>query len=121
MGSSGISRLRRISAVSVPVLAIAALGLPAVAAQAATGPTARLVGTSTATTGAFTPSGTNDVTDEEFMGEPDDAENDGGPPAFTGTITDRSLSNGHGNGAGPSANSGPKAKSNPQLGPRSRG
>jgi hypothetical protein len=116
MGSSGSSRLRRISAVSVPVLAMAALGVPTAAAQAATGPTARLVGTSAATTGAFTPSGTNDVTDEEFMGEPDDAENDGGPPAFDGTITDRSLSNGHGTGAAPSTKSGSKAKSNPQLG-----
>jgi hypothetical protein len=115
MGSSGNARLRRISAVSVPVLAAAALGVPAVVAHAATGPTARLIGTSTAATGAFTPSGSGDVTDEEFMGEPDDADN-GEPPAYGGTITDRSLSTGHGSGVGPKVASGPKAKSNPQLG-----
>jgi hypothetical protein len=115
MGSPGSSRLRRISAASVPVLALAALGFPAVTAQADTGPTARLIGTSSAMTGAFTPSGANDVTDEEFMGEPDDAESDGGPPAFNGRIIDRSLSDGHSSSVSPSAKSGQKAKSNPQL------
>jgi hypothetical protein len=118
MRSSGSSRLRRISVVSVPVLAVAALGLPSVVAQAATGPTAHLIGTSAASTGTFTPSGAADVTDEEFMGEPDAEAGDAGPPAFNGVITDRSLADGHGhaNRPAPSASSGPRAKSNPQLG-----
>src|SRR3954467_508995 len=69
MAGSRKSRLVRISSVSVPILAVAALGLPATQAQAQpdTRSSAHLVGTSTASTGAFTPSGANDVTDEEFV------------------------------------------------------
>src|SRR4051812_17543415 len=117
MAGSRKSRLVRISSVSVPILAVAAFGLPATQAQAQpdTRSSAHLVGTSTASTGAFTPSGANDVTDEEFVGEPDDA-GASGPPAFQGQITDRTLSTGHGSSARISTGNGPKAKSNPQLG-----
>lgn len=106
----------RISSISVPILALAALGLPATQAQAESGSSAHLVGTSAAATGAFTPSGSGDVTDEEFMGEPDDADGDAGPDPYPGTITDRSLSDGHGSSHSISVKSGQKAKSNPQLG-----
>ena len=113
MGSSRRSRLRRISAISVPVLALAALGMTVTQAQADPGASARLVGTSTATTGAFTPSGENDVTQAEFVGETD---GEGSAPSYQGTITDRSLSNGHGSSKSIAMRSGPRAKSNPGLG-----
>jgi len=51
------------------------------------------------------------VTDEEFAGEPDDADS---PDAYSGTIVDRSLS--RGTASGPSVSSGKKAKSSPQFG-----
>lgn len=92
MAGTRRSRLVRISSVSVPILALAVLGLPATSASAVAGSSARLVGTSSARTGAFTPSGSGDVTDEEFVGEPDAPEL--GPPAFPGVITDRSHSKG---------------------------
>jgi len=63
-------------------------------------------GTGGPQTGDFTPSGTNDVTTDEFAG---DGEEDG-PDAYAGTI---SLSSGTGNG--PGVNSGQKAKSNPSV------
>lgn len=114
MAGSRRSRLVRISAVSVPILALAALGLPATQAQAQAGASARLVGTSTASTGAFTPSGSNDATSAEFVGETDaDA---AAPAPYSGTISDRSLSGGHGSSKSISVRSGQKAKSNPQLG-----
>jgi hypothetical protein len=68
------------------------------------------VGTGAPQTGDFTPSGTNDATDEEFAGED---EGDGGPDAYGGNIIDRSLSGGPGKGA--SVTSGKKAKSSPQF------
>ncbi|HET7799583.1 MAG TPA: hypothetical protein VFL38_04125, partial [Humibacillus xanthopallidus] len=111
-GSSRRSRLRRISAISVPVLALAALGMTVTQAQADPGASARLVGTSTATTGAFTPSGENDATQAEFVGETD---GEGGTPTYQGTITDRSLSNGHGSSKSIGMRSGPRAKSNPAF------
>lgn len=114
MAGSRRSRIVRISSVSVPILAVAALGLPATQAQADSAGTARLIGTSTAATGTFTPSGDNDATQVEFAGETDDAE--GGPAPYSGTITDRSLSSGHGSSKSIAVRSGPKAKSNPQLG-----
>jgi hypothetical protein len=61
-------------------------------------------------TGAFTPSGAGDVTQAEFAGQLDTA---AGPAPYSGTITNRSLSKGSGSGV--SANSGKKAKSNPQF------
>ncbi|GAA2157775.1 hypothetical protein FHX52_2545 [Humibacillus xanthopallidus] len=113
MGSSRRSRLRRISAISVPVLALAAaLGMSVTQAQAEPGASARLVGTSTATTGAFTPSGDGDVTQVEFAGETD-AEAATAP--YAGIITDRSLSSGHGSSKSIAVRSGPRAKSNPAL------
>ena len=67
-------------------------------------------GTGSPQTGNFTPSGAGDVTQAEFAGEMDAEE---GSEPFGGTIIDRSLSTGHGNGASP--NSGQKAKSVPQF------
>src|SRR5256886_3605705 len=67
-------------------------------------------GTGTPQTGAFTPSGAGDATSAEFAGESD---SDQGPDAYSGTIVDRSLSTGPGNGV--SVNSGKKAKSNPTF------
>ena len=67
-------------------------------------------GTSSPETGAYTPSGDGDLTQVEFPGAEDGEE---GAEAYDGTIVDRSLSNGHGNGG--SVNSAKKAKSNPQF------
>jgi hypothetical protein len=67
-------------------------------------------GTTTPQTGAFAPSGLGDATQVEFPAQLDTA---AGPGPYPGTITDRSLS--HGAGKGASANSGKKAKSNPQF------
>jgi hypothetical protein len=69
-----------------------------------------VVGTSSAQTGTFTPSGSGDVTQAEFPGQMD---TDAGPGAYPGSIVNRSLSTGSGNGA--SVNSGKKAKSNPTF------
>src|SRR6478672_10316726 len=94
-----LGRLTRIGAVTAVALVAAALGVPAGSAQAAA-QGAHLVGISSPTTGSFTPSGSGDVTDEEFMGEPDDA--DAGPDPYPGVISDRSNGSGHGSGNGPS-------------------
>jgi hypothetical protein len=64
-------------------------------------------GTGSAQTGGFTPSGSGDVTQDEF---PTGEESDEGPDPYGGTI---SFSNGA--GGGPSVNSGKKAKSNPTF------
>src|ERR671931_1652068 len=64
-------------------------------------------GTGSAQTGGFTPSGSGDVTQDEF---PNGEESDQGPDPYDGTI---SLSSGA--GSGPSVNSGKKAKSNPTF------
>jgi hypothetical protein len=69
-----------------------------------------LAGTTAPQTGAFTPSGVNDVTQAEYPGQ---ADTESGPGPYPGTIVNRSLSTGTGNGA--SARSGKKAKSNPQF------
>src|SRR3954453_6888900 len=69
-----------------------------------------IAGTTAPQTGAFTPSGTNDLTQAEFPGQADD---ESGPGPYPGSIVNRSLSTGTGNGV--SANSGKKAKSNPQF------
>ena len=68
-------------------------------------------GTTSLQTGEYTPSGANDVTQAEFPGQLD--EEDGGPGPYPGTIVDRSLSSGSGNGV--SVNSGKKAKSQPEF------
>jgi hypothetical protein len=67
-------------------------------------------GTSSPQTGVYTPSGDSDVTQAEFPGQIDEAD---GPGPYPGTIVNRSLSSGTGNGV--SVHSGKKAKSNPQF------
>ncbi len=69
-----------------------------------------LAGTGAPQTGAFTPSGSGDVTQAEFPGQPD---NEASPEAFAGSIVNRSLSRGVGNGV--PVTSGKKAKSGPQF------
>ena len=81
--------------------------------MAATGAAAQqipLAGTSSPQTGAFSPSGINDVTQAEYPGQ---ADTESGPGPYPGTIVNRSLSTGTGNGV--STRSGKKAKSNPQF------
>jgi hypothetical protein len=83
------------------------------AAPAADGGVTRSIalgGTSSPQTGGFTPSGSGDATQVEFAGQMDSG---AGPAPYAGTIVDRSLSNGPGNGV--SVNSGQKAKSNPTV------
>jgi hypothetical protein len=69
-----------------------------------------LSGTSSPQTGGYTPSGDGDVTVAEFAGQLDEPD---GPGPFPGTIVNRSLSQGIGQGV--SINSGKKAKSHPQF------
>jgi hypothetical protein len=98
------------------LIAAAAMAVPAGTALAGSPGVATTIGSSGTTsprTGGFTPSGSGDVTDEEFPGEEDGAEADGGSDGFDGTIVDRSLS--HGNTHGASVSSGKKAKSNPAF------
>ena len=90
--------------------AVVTLTIAAAAASASNGISqVSLSGTGAPQTGAFTPSGSGDVTTDEFAGGPTDAAN---PAAFGGTITDRSLARGVGAG-GPSVAGTKKAKSNP--------
>jgi hypothetical protein len=82
-------------------------------ASATAGPAASQVSlssTGSPQTSDFTPSGMGDVTQVEFAGQEDEAD---GPGPYPGIITDRSLSDGVGNGV--SVNSGKKAKSNPTF------
>jgi hypothetical protein len=102
------AHLGRIGAVAAPALVLAAIALPTLPAQAASQSLA-LAGTSSPTTGSFTASGTQGP---EF---PAQEEADGTPDPFTGVITDRTLSTGHGAGKGPSVASGTKTKSNPAF------
>lgn len=68
-------------------------------------------GTTSLQTGEFTPSdNASDLTQAEFPGQEDEAD---GPGPYPGTIVNRSLSQGSGNGV--SVSSGKKAKSNPQF------
>lgn len=69
-----------------------------------------IAGATAPQTGDFTPSGASDVTQAEFPGQVDTPS---GPGPYPGTIVNRSLSSGAGNGV--SVNSGKKAKSNPQF------
>src|SRR2546421_5222543 len=64
-------------------------------------------GTGSAQTGGFTPSGSGDVTQDEF---PTGEASDQGPDPYGGTISFSS-----GAGGGPSVNSGKRAKSDPQF------
>jgi len=103
--------------------ALAVLGLlgsliliaPAAVAGASAGATRSIsrAGTGSIQTGDFTSSDEGGpVLEDEFPGE-EDADSESGPAAYDG-IVDRSLSFGHG-GRGASANSTPKAKSNPTF------
>jgi hypothetical protein len=86
-----------------------AVAAVAVSASASSGITqVSLAGTGAPQTGAFTPSGSGDVTQAEFAGEPD---SDASPAAFQGSIVDRSLSRGFGTGV--AVTSTKKAKSDP--------
>jgi hypothetical protein len=98
-------RVARIYAATLSLAAAGALCLPATSATAAT-QTIQRVGTASPVTGEFTPSGAGSP---EFP----EQESETAPGAYAGTITDRSLSTGHGNG--PSVNNATKAKSNPTL------
>ena len=69
-----------------------------------------IAGTTAPQTGGFTPSGDLDLTQAEFPGQMDSG---AGPGPYPGTIVNRSLSSGTGQGV--SVNSGKKAKSNPQF------
>src|SRR3954452_13984326 len=100
---------------SIAMLIAASVGAPAVTLAKSPGfsgdvRTVTNGGTIDPTLGNFTPSGEHDVTTSEFPGAEDE---DGGDVDFDGNITDRSLSNGHGQGA--SINSGQKPKSNPSF------
>ena len=83
-------------------------------ARSASNPQIPLAGTGSPQTGAFTPSGSGDVTQAEF---PDQLSEPAGPGAFTGTIIDRSFSSRgyHGGGRGESEHSHDRGKSNPQF------
>ncbi len=96
---------------STLVLLVTAIGT--VPAMAASGVAVQIPngGTTSLTTGDFTPSGGGDVTQAEFPGQGDNA--DGTPGPYPGTIVDRSLSNHSANGV--SITSGKKAKSNPTF------
>ena len=94
------------------LVAVAGAASPAGARSAASGVTQQIPisGTGSPQTGDFTASGGSDLTQAEFPGQLDGAN---GPAPFTGSIVNRSLSSGTGNGV--SVNSGKKAKSNPQF------
>jgi hypothetical protein len=98
-----------IGAVFMVLLAAALATLPA---QAAPGVTRSigLSGTGGPQTGDGGSSGSGDVTFAEFPGQLDEED---GPGPYPGSIVNRSLSRGTGNGA--SAKSGKKAKSNPAF------
>jgi hypothetical protein len=103
---------RRTKLVLLAVLAVV-VGVLTASAGTATGASASgslvpRVGTGSPQTGAFSPSGSGDVFDEEFA---DEGQEEGeGPNPYGGAI---SLSTGTGSGA--SINSAKKAKSNPQF------
>jgi hypothetical protein len=108
-------RIRRYlaAASSLALLASVALVAPVGTALAGSQGVTRSIavaGTSSPVTGAFTPSGAGDLTQAEFPGQMDTA---AGPAPYSGTIVDRSLSKGNGNGV--SVSSGQRAKSNPQF------
>ncbi len=102
------SSLRLLPALCVCV--VVASAFVAVSASASSGITkVSLAGTGAPQTGAFSPSGSGDVTQAEFPQQEDEAT----PAPFAGSIVDRSLSRGVGNGV--AVTSGKKAKSNPQF------
>ena len=104
----GRTKLALGAVLALAVCALTASAGTATGASAAASSLVPRVGTGGPQTGAFTPSGSNDATDEEFAGENDNGEQ--GPNAFDGTI---SLSTGAGSGG--TVSSSKKAKSNPQF------
>ena len=93
------------------LVAVSGAASPAGARSTASGVTqVPIAGTGSPQTGDFTASGGSDLTQAEFPGQLDGA---AGPGAYSGSIVNRSLSGGTGNGA--SVSSGKKAKSNPQF------
>ena len=99
---------RSISIVTVAALCGAGFIALQAPADASPGVTVQLAGTSSPTAGAFTSSGSGDVTQVEFGGQLDEPQ---GPGPYPGVIVNRSLSRGNGNGV--SVSSGRKAKSDP--------
>jgi hypothetical protein len=104
----GKPSLRLLFALTVGAAAV--IMFSAASASAGGGSQIPIAGTGSPHTGAFTPSGSSDVTGGEFAGGGGSEE---GPDAYGGTIVDRSLSTGGGQGV--SVNSGKKAKSNPTF------
>jgi hypothetical protein len=104
----GKPSLRLLLALTVGAAAV--IMFSAASASAGGGSQIPIAGTGSPNTGAFTPSGSGYVTGVEFAGGGDSEE---GPDAYGGTIVDRSLSTGVGQGV--SVNSGKKAKSNPTF------
>jgi hypothetical protein len=104
----GKPSLRLLFALTVGAAAV--IMFSAASASAGGGSQIPIAGTGSPHTGAFTPSGSGYVTGGEFAGGGDSEE---GPDAYGGTIVDRSLSTGVGQGV--SVNSGRKAKSNPTF------
>src|SRR5215468_2841619 len=96
---------RRLGLAAVVVVAALA-AWPASGAMADSSGQVPLAGTGSAQTGDFTPSGSGDVTQDEFPA----GDNDPGANPYNGTI---SFSTGA--GGGPSVSSGKKAKSNPAF------
>src|SRR5260370_13636322 len=104
---NGIQNVRPRLALTLGLAGAIVLWLPAGSALAQQIP---IAGTAAPQTGDYTPSDGSDVTQAEFPGQLD---TDAGPGPYPGTIVNRSLSTGAGQGA--SVNSGKKAKSNPQF------
>jgi hypothetical protein len=92
------------------MLASVATVPPAIAATAGVTRQIPLSGATTPQTGSYVPSGSGDATQVEFPGQLDEPD---GPGPYPGSIVNRSLSKGPGNGA-PTA-SGKKGKSNPAV------
>jgi hypothetical protein len=113
-------RPRLISGLSIAVLLAATVAAPALTLARSGGGahgdvrTIASGGSIAPAVGSFTPSGTAaDVTDEEFAGEADNADN-ADSPSYAGNIVDRSLSsNGHVDSA--PTTTGKRAKSNPSF------
>ena len=100
------AHLARLGAVAAPALVLAAFALPTVSAEAASQSLA-LAGTSSPAVGDHADGSQG----QEFPAQ----EDEDSPDAFTGTVTNRTLSQGHKAGNGVSVASGKKAKSNPTF------
>jgi hypothetical protein len=100
------AHLARVGAVAAPALVLAALSLASTPAQAASQSVAR-VGTATPVTGSFDTGNQG----PEFQAP----EDENSPDAFTGTVTDRTLSQGHAAGHGVTVANATRTKSNPTF------